>query len=203
MARTKANITIINIENGYDAKYYRWGNDERVSLTDCKSVAEVMKKRLEAHGLKIKEMYAIDHISNNEWKHYHILAKLEGEGATLDEIADYLGIVPEMIEKPKPGRYTYENMLSYLIHIKDVDKIQYSPDDVITLVGKQYSEYYTERYEKWLEGRGKKKKAEPLNCPASIYSSYLPQFHGRLFSAVSFFFYPIVLFLTARFFLPY
>lgn len=118
-------------------------------MNDCKATAEVIKKRLESHGLKIKEMYAIEHKSNNEWKHYHILSKLEGEGATLDEIADYLGIVPEMIEKPKPGRYTYENMLSYLIHIKDVDKIQYSPDDVITLVGKNYSEYYTERYNKY------------------------------------------------------
>ncbi len=163
MARTKANLKILNITNDYDKLHHDWCDDELATLGDCKAVVEVIKKRLESHGLKIKEMYAIEHTNAEGFKHYHVLAKFEGEGATLDEIADYLGIVPEMIEKPKPGRYTYENMLAYLIHIKDADKIQYSPDDVITLVGKSYSEYYTERYEKWLEGREKKKKAEPIN----------------------------------------
>ena len=163
MARTKANLKILNITNDYDKLHYDWSEEECTSLADCRATAEVIKKRLESHELKIQEMYVIEHKSENGWNHYHILAKLEGEGATLEDIARYLGMMPEMIEKPKPGRYTYENMLAYLIHIKDADKIQYSPDDVITLVGKSYSEYYTERYEKWLEGREKKKKAEPIN----------------------------------------
>ena len=38
-------------------------------------------------------------------------------------------------------------------------------------------------------------------CPASNYSSYLPQFHGKLFSAFPFFSYLNVLFFAARFFL--
>lgn len=47
-------------------------------------------------------------------------------------------------------------MLAYLIHAKDKDKYQYSPDEVVTLAGKDYLEVYHKRKEIWLKGKAKK-----------------------------------------------
>lgn len=86
--------------------------------------------------------------------HYHIVARLEpSHGATLEEIAEYIGVPPEVIEKPRPGRYSYPNSLSYLTHIKYENKIQYAPEDVVTLAGTDYMERYNENKESWLKGR--------------------------------------------------
>ena len=86
--------------------------------------------------------------------HYHLLVRFEpSHGATLKELAEYIGISPEIIEKPKPGRYSYDNMLSYLTHIKYVDKIQYAPEDVVTLAGSDYMDYYNERKKRWIKAR--------------------------------------------------
>ena len=70
-----------------------------------------------------------------------------------EQMEKYIGISPEIIEKPKPGRYSYDNMLSYLTHIKYVDKIQYAPEDVVTLAGSDYMDYYNERKKRWIKAR--------------------------------------------------
>ena len=138
-------------------------------MGNCKSTAAVIKRRLEDNGAKVKEMYVIEHRgekkANSKPKeyhnstdttkpHYHILVRFEpSHGATLEEIAEYIGVPPEVIEKPKPGRYSYDNMLAYLTHIKDESKIQYAPEDVVTLAGSNYMDYYNQRKERWIKAR--------------------------------------------------
>ncbi len=165
----EAKLHTFMLASDYDPAHYGWTESELAALGDCKSTAEVIKKRLENNGAKVKEMYAIEHKSEkkadskskefhgatDEAKmHYHLLVRFEpSHGATLKELSEYIGISPEIIEKPKPGRYSYDNMLSYLTHIKYVDKIQYAPEDVVTLAGSDYMDYYNERKKRWIKAR--------------------------------------------------
>ena len=65
----------------------------------------------------------------------------------MNEIAKYIGVCPEIIEKSKPGRHSYNNMLAYLTHIKYEDKIQYPPEAVVTLAGTDYMVHYNKHKE--------------------------------------------------------
>lgn len=168
MARTVADLTIFMLANDYDPAHYNWTKNELPALGDCKVTAEVMKKRLEDNGKKVTAMYAIEHKGEktadskpdehhkgiDETKpHYHIVVKFESKQATLEEIAMYIGIRPEFIEKPKSGGHSYDNMLSYLTHIKYEDKIQYAPEDVVTLAGTDYMVHYNKHKESWIKAR--------------------------------------------------
>ena len=64
-------------------------------------------------------------------------------------------------QKPKTGRYSYDNMLSYLTHIKYKDKLQYDPHDVLTLAGPDYMDYYNSRVESWKKAQDKVGKEDP------------------------------------------
>ena len=171
MARTvnEVKLTIFMLASDYDPAHYNWTKNELSALGDCRATAEVIKKRLENNGAKVKEMYAIEHEdekkadSKSEGCHnstntikakYHILVKFEpSHGTPLKKIAEYIGVPPEVIEKAKQGRHSYDDMLAYLTHIKDVDKIQYAPGGVVTLAGSDYMDYYNERKERWMEAR--------------------------------------------------
>lgn len=171
MARTvnEVKLTIFMLASDYDPAHYNWTKNELSALGDCRATAEVIKKRLEDNGAKVKEMYAIEHKdekkadSKSEGCHnstntikakYHILVKFEpSHGTPLKKIAEYIGVPPEVIEKAKQGRHSYDDMLAYLTHIKDVDKIQYAPEDVVTLAGSDYMDYYNERKEHWIKAR--------------------------------------------------
>lgn len=165
----EAKLHTFMLASDYDPAHYDWTESELAALGDCKSTAEVIKNRLENNGAKVKEMYAIEHedgkkadskskachnSTNTIKPKYHILVKFEPSHATpLKEIAEYIGVPPEVIEKSKQGRYSYDDMLAYLTHIKYVDKIQYAPEDVITLAGSDYMDYYNERKERWERAR--------------------------------------------------
>lgn len=169
MARLEAILTFFMLASDYNPAHYDWTENELSALGNCKSTAAVIKRRLEDNGAKVKEMYVIEHRgekkANSKPKeyhnstdttkpHYHILVRFEpSHGATLEEIAEYIGVPPEVIEKPKPGRYSYDNMLAYLTHIKDESKIQYAPEDVVTLDGSNYMDYYNQRKERWIKAR--------------------------------------------------
>ncbi len=120
MARKEADLAIFTLASDYDPAHYKnWDEKELSALGNYEATAEVIKARLERNGLKVKEMYAIEHKSEkkgtpqseechsvtNETKlhyHYHILVKFEPtHGAALQEIAKYIGIAPEAIERPK------------------------------------------------------------------------------------------------------
>lgn len=181
MARLEADLSFFTFASDYDPTHYNWTEKELAALGNCKTTAEVVKKLLEGNGLKVKEMYAIEHkgekkadsqpmkchnVTDETRVHYHIIVRFEPtHGATLKKIAKYIGVPPEVIEKPKPGRYSYDNMLSYLIHIKYTGKLQYDPKKVITLAGTDYMDYFNERNERWLKARAivTKKGGKPLN----------------------------------------
>ena len=117
MARTEADLTIFMLVSDYDpAHYNNWTEKELSALGNgCKSIAEVIKKRLEDNGTKVEEMYIIEHQDGTDKTkpHYHILVKFaDKQGATLKEIAKYIGVPTEVIEKPKPGGHSYHNMLA-------------------------------------------------------------------------------------------
>ncbi|MGO4971704.1 hypothetical protein ACTQ56_06865 [[Clostridium] aminophilum] len=103
-------------------------------------------------------------------RHFHAAVKfaLDKEtgkvmDGTLAQIASAIGVEPQYVEKAEKGRYAWDNMLSYLIHIKYADKEPYSPDEVysagITVNGvpkyKSYLEIYRERKKAWEDGKAK------------------------------------------------
>ena len=121
--------------------------------------------------------------------HFHLLVKFEKKQATLEEIAKYIGVRLEIIEKPKSGGY------SYLIHIKDEDKIQYKEEYVVTLAGTDYRDYYNKYRKSWENGREHKAKKggkpidrlcrEAINKLESGELSYaelfgIPEYHDLL-----------------------
>lgn len=165
MARLEADLTTFMLASDYNPAHYNWTEKELAALGDCKATAEVIKKRLGDNGTKVKEMYIIEHKGEkkaakkfhngaDETKtHYHILTKFEpSHGATLREIVKFIGVPLEVIEKPKRGP-SYNNMLAYLTHIKYKDKIQYIPEDVVTLAGTDYMDYFNEHKERWIKAR--------------------------------------------------
>lgn len=171
MARLEADLSHFMLASDYNPAHYNWTEKELAALGGCRATAEVIKKRLEDNGAKVKEMYAIEHKGEkkaakkfpndvDETKvHYHILVRFEpSRGATLEEISKFIGVPREVIEKPRRGP-SYNNMLSYLIHIKDVSKIQYTPEDVVTLAGSDYMDYYNANKEGWIK-RGRAAVAE-------------------------------------------
>lgn len=170
MARTEADLILFMLASDYDpAHYYNWTEKELPALGNgCKAIAEVIKMRLEDNSTKVKEMYVIEHKGEktvdstskeyhrgiDETKlHYHIVVKFESKQATLKKIAKYIGVRAEIIEKPKSGGHSYDNMLSYLTHIKYEDKIQYAPEDVVTLAGTDYMVHYNKHKESWIKAR--------------------------------------------------
>ena len=129
MARLNADLSFFMLASDYNPAHYNWPEKELSALGDCKAIAEVAKKRLEANGAKVKEMYVIEHKGEKKTDskseehhhgtdetqiHFHLLTRLEpSHGATLEEIAEYIGVPPEVIEKPRPGRYSYPNSLMW------------------------------------------------------------------------------------------
>ncbi len=69
-----------------------------------------------------------------------------------------IGVEPQYVEKPGRGRYAYDNMLSYLTHVKYADKHQYAPSEVATVRGPDYLGIDAQRRETWLKGRAHVKK---------------------------------------------
>lgn len=98
----------------YNPAHYKWTEKELSSLGDCSATAEVIKKRLEDNGAKVKEMYAIEHKGEKEADskseefhgptdetklHYHILVKFEcKQGVTLKKLQNISVFVLSMLE---------------------------------------------------------------------------------------------------------
>lgn len=149
---------------------------------DVRNLGCLLLDRLKAAGLQVTDFYFCIHDRDTrlvwsdsegcevvETKHLHVhgVAKCEAKGGgTLGAVAAALGLEPQYVEKPKAGRYAYDNMLAYLVHAKYPDKFQYSKDDVVTVVGKAYDDVYAERYAAWVKARGtveKKKAADNID----------------------------------------
>ena len=155
----------------------KWTEDE-INNADLKEVTAKMFLCLKEAGAEVVAGYGITHDRDTrevwddtiksyvlEPKHIHghwvFKFKNKDRGLTLSDIALAVGLAPQFVEKAKPGRYGYDNMLSYLIHAKDSEKFMYDPKDVISVVGDDngelsYQEIYAERKATWEKGRAKK-----------------------------------------------
>ena len=95
---------------------------------------------LEKNGWEIEQAYSVIHDKDIQEKfdtkimemvlvpkepHIHASFKFKkgkNKGATLEKIAEVLGLEPQFIEKPEAGRFSWDNKIAYLVHAKDPDK---------------------------------------------------------------------------------
>lgn len=173
MARKEAKLNCCAITQALDTRYWNWDDDELKAIKDCDiaAIANIIKTKLESIGCVIAEMYIIHHDkdvhevwSETEMKmvvefktnHVHVVIKFAvGMGTELSKIADAVGLAPQYIEKAGKGKYGYDNLLSYLIHIKYKDKHQYNYSEVMTIVGEPYATVYHNRKLDWEKGAAK------------------------------------------------
>ena len=163
----KSTKKIFSITQKLDENYwFDWTDEEISSFGELEEHAAIIKQKLEDNDIAVEEMHAIYHdkdsttIWNDYTKlketiykdiHIHVLFKTV-EGQDVETIASAVGVQPQYVEYAKRGKYAYNNMLSYLIHAKDAEKHQYSPKEVITLVGEDYSKIYKDNKLNWQKG---------------------------------------------------
>ena len=167
--KKQANLMTFMVSQDFLVEHWKWSAAEKTALTDCGKTAQVIFDRFNAEGIPLSEAYAIAHdkdehevfdeyqnqyISSFTTNHIHFVGKLDKDNAQpLERIAEIVGVEENYIERPKAGRYSYDNMLSYLIHIKYPEKFQSNPHAVITLAGKPYIDYFRENHRSWMRGR--------------------------------------------------
>lgn len=173
MARKENDLTACMITQALQRDYWNLSNAELFVIEngEVNEITDMIVKKLEDAGMIVIEAYGIIHDKDTvmEWDeiamqevvaykthHIHVLIKFEkGKGGTVSQIASTVGLESQFIEKPAKGRFAYDNMLSYLIHIKYVDKYQYEPSEVYTSRGESYTKIAHSREEDWLKGRAK------------------------------------------------
>lgn len=176
MARTEAGIKHTMITQDFDISHWDWDASEQalIHAKDVKGIAELIIKKLEKKGVKVVECYAVRHDKDVQkgWNdttqqetiefkqdHGHYVLRFAAP-VLISVIAEAVGLEPQYIEKPKAGRYSYDNMVAYPVHIKYPDRHQYDVSEVFTLCGRDYVEVYKERKEAWEKGRAKKQAKE-------------------------------------------
>ena len=178
MAKKEANLTAIMLVQQLEEEY--WLSNDYKSIIqkakdgNCRPLLEMIIQKLEEHDIIAKEAYIIKHDKdkvtiwnpdkmkneiNDKEEHVHALLKFE-KGASLKKIALAIGVEPQYLEKLKSGRYGYDNCLAYLVHAKDESKYQYHPEEVITLLGEDYTSLYHRNMKTWVKGRATKKAKE-------------------------------------------
>lgn len=174
--KREAKISHTMLTQDFDIKHWDWDGQDTLAIQnqDEYEMGLIIKRKLEDKGIKVKALYAVKHSQDTKmaWdetvqqqvvvyktNHGHWVAVLETP-VFLSEIASAVGLEEQYLEKPKAGRYSCDNMIAYLTHIKYVNKYQYSPADVKTIVGENYMNIYTERKEAWEKARAKIKVQE-------------------------------------------
>lgn len=172
MARKKADLTTFGFAQLLDTEYWAYNDDFKyLNNKDLQGLGENIKNRLNQKEDILEELYLVIHDKDhqNKWneqigdyvlepkkEHIHGVAKFKkGKSLPLEDIATLIGVEPQYIDRPKPGRYSYNNMLSYLIHIKNIDKAQYKESEVVTILGEDYQEIYNINRENWIKARAK------------------------------------------------
>lgn len=178
MTRTQANLTAIMLVQQLDPDFWLgWVDKTPIELSqngDCRPLLQEVVNRLNKEDIPVAESYGIIHdkdeisvwnqeqmknVTELKAKRVHFLLKFE-KGASIQKIALAIGVEPQYLEKLKSGRYGFENCLAYLVHAKDESKYQYSPDEVVTLLGEDYSSIYNRRMQIWIKGRATKEAKE-------------------------------------------
>lgn len=135
-------------------EYFVWGAErselfDQARNGDLSGIMNHIGNLLYQNRIVVQEMHGIIH--DNDWRsdvwdelshqyivqkkpdHFHIVMKFKnGFSSSLPNIASAIGVEPQSIEKAKKGKYSYDNMLAYLIHIKDADKTQYDASRVVS-----------------------------------------------------------------------
>lgn len=182
MARKEAALGCFALAQQLEKEY--WSDGDAVAVDAARDgnlepLLGAVVTRLFGAGMKVAEAHAIVHDQDDRevWNesecalvverkalHVHMAVKFEPkEGGTLAAIAKAVGLEPQYIEKAGKGRYGWDNLMSYLIHAKDEDKHQYSPDAVVSYVpagGKTYKAYAMEHQADWIKGRAVKTRAK-------------------------------------------
>lgn len=180
MARKESKLKFAMFAQQIDPEYWDWEPEEKQALaTGAAGIGEVLQSRLEKLGMVPSDFYIIQHdkdvqqrvdlstgetITDPKAVHVHGILRWDNktqQDTTLSNIAAAIGVEPQYVEKPARGRYSYANALAYMTHIKYPDKHQYSPEEVVTVCGKDYLEHYSENINSWKRGAAhvKKKKA--------------------------------------------
>lgn len=172
-----ANLTCVMIVQQLEAEHWLdWDKNiiEGAKTGSIKPLLKEMVKRFEINDCIVSEAYGIKHdkdeitiwdnekkqnVSQTKTSHVHLLIKFD-KGATLNMLSIRAGLEPQYLEKAKSGRYGYDNLLAYLVHAKDRNKYQYSPEEVETETGEEYSSVYNRRMETWYKGRATKEAVE-------------------------------------------
>lgn len=166
----ESKLTCVMITQQFDPDY--WKNDWDEEIIKSQNVESILQEIVNRANevATVSEAYAIRHdkdfsevfdpvtqstVSKPVEAHIHVLLKFS-KGSKLIDLAIHIGLEPQYLEKARSGRYGYDNLLAYLIHAKDKEKYQYNPDEVVTLLGKDYLEVYSERQSSWLQGKAKK-----------------------------------------------
>lgn len=188
----QTNLTTVMIVQQLDEEYWiGWQDTEPIKLAkegDCHPLLEAVVKRLNNGGITVGEAYGIVHDKDEirVWdsekmqnvielkaKHVHFLLKFE-KGASLQKLALTVGLESQYLEKLKSGRYGYDNCQAYLVHAKDETKYQYSPDEVVSVLGEDYTNLYNRKMETWVKGR-ETKKAKETNLSVDFLVSEIIQ----------------------------
>ena len=178
MIKKVAKLTAIMLVQQLEDEHWKtWDNITSIKLAREGNIQPLLKAvidKLNKADIPVSEAYGIKHDQDkvSTWNqelmrnviekkadHVHFLFKFE-RGASLTKIALSIGIEPQYLEKLKSGRYGYDNCLAYLIHAKDETKYQYNPNEVITVIGEDYSSIYNRNIETWIKGRATKKAKE-------------------------------------------
>lgn len=166
----KKTKTIFSITQQNKPDYWEWSEAEKNVLGDLNAHADLIRQKLVQNGIDLEEMHSIYHdkdktvvydkfdkelVEKLKEPHIHVLFKTK-ESQDVETIANAIGVAPEYIEFAKQGKYVYSNMLAYLIHAKDKQKHQYSPNEVLTLVGVDYKTHFANLSSQWKIGALKK-----------------------------------------------
>lgn len=169
-------LNLIGLAQELDTGLWDWEDDEKKALVaqDAERIAEVIHQRLVAAGYVPTDLYGIIHDKDSSMKwseqhqrlvkmptreHIHVVVRFKkGQGDTLEKLAEVMGLEPQYVEKAGRGRFAFDNMLSYFVHAKDDDKHQYDPDEVATILGREYRAIYEESKDRWWVGRAKKQR---------------------------------------------
>lgn len=189
MAKKEAKLTTFSFAQELKPQYWPGLTDDEQKIIeaadkgiDVQNVGMMLFSRCKAAGLAVTDFHFIVHdrdtklawsdsagceVVNQVANHVHGVVRCDAKGGgTLGAVAAAVGVEPQYVEKPRPGRYSYDNMLAYLVHAKYSDKFQYAKDDVRTVVGRPFDEIYAERYAAWMKARGtveKKKAADNID----------------------------------------
>lgn len=174
MPRKEAGLTLCFITQDFLPEHWNnWTDIEKQSLGDIQGMSKIICSKIESSypSVKVTDCYAIKHDKDSKdvWdeitlslvktyktNHIHMLLAFSGDKPTLTQISTAVGLELSYIEPPKSGRYSKDNKLAYLIHAKDNDKYQYSPDEVYTYRGESYAGIYMTRKEAWEKSKAKK-----------------------------------------------